>query len=471
MKQPLLFLSVVLFASLAWAEASPSSITNGAAANQSIQPGNRVAPVPQTPTSQTPAPQTSAQKPDLVAQALDRDDVAEAVRQIELRWKKQYEDYFQGKFKTQVIPAADMARALAEVDRRTGRKSALVYAIPGASHLDLMLLTATGHLIHRRIPAANKAALTKTIEAFRMGVVREDSDPSDYIEPGQQLYQWIMAPVEPQLRAEGINQLIFCLGSGLRSTPLAALHDGKQFLIEKYNVSIIPAFNLLDRQARTSPQTEILAMGASQFSDQSPLPGVPIELSTITQSPWQGTSLLNQDFTLKNLRARRAAFPYGIVHMATHAEFASGEVSQSYIQLWDQRLRLSQLQELGLQNPPVQLLVLSACRTALGDAKAEMGFAGLAVQAGSKAAIASLWSVSDDSTLILMKEFYRQLKTAPVKADALREAQLAMIHHADRLRTQPQNQPNQPSNVTAAADTNLSHPYHWAAFTLIGNPW
>lgn len=413
---------------------------------------------------------TPAQTPDLVAQALDRGDAAAAILQIEQKWKKQYEDYFQGKFTTQVLPASEIARSLDEINQRTQRTSALIYAVPGAEHLDLMLVTANGQPIHRRINAANKAALTRTLQAFRMGVVREDSDPSDYLEPGQQLYDWIVAPLEPTLRQAGVDQLIFCLGTGLRSMPLAALHDRKQFLIEKYNLAIIPAFNLLDRGARSSSETEILAMGASTFNNQPALPGVPIELSTITQTPWQGTSQLNQAFTLSNLRAQRAKVAYGIVHLATHAEFASGDVTESYIQFWDQRLRLSQLQELGLQNPPVQLLVLSACRTALGDAKAELGFAGLAVQAGSQAAIASLWSVSDASTLMLMKAFYRELKTAPVKADALRNAQVEMIQHPDRIRAQLRDR-RLPSEVRALANTNIAHPFHWAAFTLIGNPW
>ncbi|MBE9013469.1 CHAT domain-containing protein, partial [Pseudanabaenaceae cyanobacterium LEGE 13415] len=139
----------------------------------------------------------------------------------------------------------------------------------------------------------------------------------------------------------------------------------------------------------------------------------------------------------------------------------------SYIQFWDQKLRLDQLQSLQLRNPPVQLLVLSACQTALGDRRAEMGFAGLAVQSGSKAAIASLWSVSDSSTLLLMQEFYRELKIAAVKGDALRDAQIEMIRNPDRVRSQLRDR----SLARELASKNLRHPFHWAAFTLIGNPW
>ncbi|MBW4422830.1 MAG: CHAT domain-containing protein [Myxacorys californica WJT36-NPBG1] len=415
--------------------------------------------------------QPALQKPDLVQWAIDRGDVEDAIYQIELRWKKQYEEYFQGKFTTHALPAPDMARALDQIGRETGRKPALVYAIPSPTHLDVMLVAPTGKAIHRRIKAANKAALTETVDAFRMGVVNSRSDPEDYLQPGQQLYQWIVQPIESDLKANGINTLIFCLGGGLRSAPLAALHDGKQFLVEQYNLGIIPAFNLLDRQARNSPETQILAMGASTFRQQTPLPGVPLEISSITKTPWQGTSLLNQDFTLANLKSQRAKYPYGIVHLATHAEFAAGAVQKSYIQFWDRQLRLDQLKELGLQQPPVQLLVLSACRTALGDAKAEIGFAGLAVQAGSKAAMASLWSVDDGSTVLLMQEFYRQLKTAPIKADALRETQLTMIRHPETLMNSLRGRQNLPPELSRVAKSNLSHPHHWAGFTMIGNPW
>lgn len=401
-----------------------------------------------------------------IDRSLDRNDATSAVLKIEQRWKQQFENYLQGKFTTQVLSAPQISDALRQMNQRTGRKSALIYALSETGHLDLIVVSADGKPIHHRINAANRTALFQTLQAFRMGVIRNDSEPDDYLKPGQQLYQWMIAPLEAQLKREGITQLIFCLGAGLRSTPMAALYDGQQFLIEKYGVAIIPAFNLLDRQARTDPNTEILAMGASTFDQQSPLPGVPIELSAITQPPWAGTALLNQEFTLKNLRAAREKTPYGIVHLATHAEFAAGDVNQSYIQFWDQRLRLNQLEELGLRKPPVELLVLSACRTALGDRGAEMGFAGLAVQSGSKAAIASLWSVSDTSTVLLMQEFYRHLKTAPVKADALREAQIEMIRNSAEIRNRAQRSGN-----TLPATQNLSHPQNWAGFTLIGNPW
>ncbi|WP_254722053.1 CHAT domain-containing protein [Kovacikia minuta] len=214
-------------------------------------------------------------------------------------------------------------------------------------------------------------------------------------------------------------------------------------------------------------------MGASQFEELSPLPAVPLELNTIAESLWSGKVLLNQNFTLANLQAYRAKSPYGIVHLATHADFAPGSISDSYIQFWNERLSLNRLRDLGLRSPPVQLLVLSACRTAVGNPQAELGFAGLAVMSGSKAAIASLWQVSDVGTLVLMTEFYRQLKTA-IKPEALRRSQIALLRKQVSLTNSPalkQHPEPLPPELKEGQEPDLSHPYYWAAFTLVGNAW
>ncbi|MDA0209542.1 MAG: CHAT domain-containing protein [Cyanobacteria bacterium FC1] len=267
------------------------------------------------------------------------------------------------------------------------------------------------------------------------------------------------------------------MDAGLRSLPVAALHDGEQFLIEKYSHSLVPSLNLVDTRYSSVQNAQVLAMGASEFQEQSPLPAVPVEVKTIATNLWQGQAFLNQQFTLANLQRQRQQQPFGIVHLATHGEFQPGEPSNSYIQLWDTRLGLDQLRELGWDNPPLDLLVLSACRMALGDRNAELGFAGFAVQAGVKTAIASLWYVSDEGTLGLMTEFYQQLKTAPIKSEALRRAQLALLRGDVRLESAQvvglssgANLPLPPESGTLS-DRNLSHPYYWAAFTMIGSPW
>jgi CHAT domain-containing protein len=128
-----------------------------------------------------------------------------------------------------------------------------------------------------------------------------------------------------------------------------------------------------------------------------------------------------------------------------------------------------------LNQPSLELLVLSACRTALGDEQAELGFTGLAVQAGVKSALGSLWYVSDEATMAFMTEFYKQLKQASTKAEALRQAQLAMLKGEVRLQggqlvTSFGSFPL-PPNLAELGDQDLSHPYYWSAFMMIGNPW
>ncbi|NJL09256.1 MAG: CHAT domain-containing protein [Calothrix sp. SM1_7_51] len=212
----------------------------------------------------------------------------------------------------------------------------------------------------------------------------------------------------------------------MRSLPFAALHDGKGFLVERYSVGLMPSLSLTDTRFVDIKNAQILAMGSSRFKEQQPLPGVPQEINAISNQ-WKVRAFLNENFTLDNLKTQRRQQPFGIIHLATHAEFLAGSLNNSYIQLSDTKLRLDQVRQLGWNKPPVELLVLSACRTALGNEDAELGFAGLAVQSGVKSAIASLWYVSDTGTLGLMQDFYEQLKTSPIKAEALRRTQLAFI--------------------------------------------
>jgi len=421
-------------------------------------------------------PPISALQLDLpkLQQTLDRGDVATAVQQVEIGWKQQYEAYYQNQLTSQLLSSYQISRRLGRIAELTDSKTALVYVISTPEHLELMLVSPYQRPIHRRVVAANKSSLTQTINTFRLGISNSTSRPSDYLPAAQQLHQWIIAPLESELQTQQIDTLIFCLGGGLRSLPLAALHDGNRFLIENYSLAIIPAFNLLDQRPDSLAGTKVLAMGSSEFQQAAPLPAVPTELIAINHL-WEGESWLNQDFTVDNLKARRSQYPFGIVHLATHASFAPGSVDASYIQFWNSQLQLNRLQELDLRRPVVQLLVLSACRTALGDLNAELGFAGLAVQSGAKAALASLWSVSDTGTLLLMINFYQHLKTAPIKVEALQQAQIAMLQgqaylqSSSVIRTIPSA--SLPSELQASTPVNFSHPYYWAAFTLIGNPW
>jgi CHAT domain-containing protein len=340
--------------------------------------------------------------------------------------------------------------------------------------LQLVLVTSQGQRIVQQVEGAACSKVTTQVTTLRRTITNL-RNRIGYLAPAQQLYQWLVAPLEKDLQAQKINNLVFIMDSGLRSLPLAALHDGKGFIVERYSVGLMPSLSLTDTRYFNLKNSSVLAMGAAQFTDQNPLPSVPVELSVITNRLWRGKSFLNDAFTLSNLKSARSSQPYRIIHLATHADFQPGKPGNSYIQLWNSKLPVDQLRQLGWNNPPVELLILSACRSAVGDDSVELGFTGLAVRAGVKSAIGSLWYVSDEGTLGLMTQFYEQLKQAPIKAEALRQAQLAMIKGEVRFEggnlTTSRSRVPLPPELANLGSKDLSHPYFWSAFTLVGNPW
>ena len=436
------------------------------------------------PTSPSPTIKTLAQDRVLLSQttvpphlnALDQQNVSEAVPLIEQFWEQEYGDYFKTNFSFESMQAKNIAETLAKIATQTEKKSAVIYLIPRSQRLELVLITAQGQPVYKRVLEAKREVLLKQVQELNNFVVNPVyRNNNRYLSSAQQLYRWMISPIEADLQAQGIDTLLFCVGEGLRTLPFAALHDGQQFLVEKYSFSRIPAFKLTDTVYADLRNSQVLAMGASEFKDQNSLPAVPLELAAIRKNQWQGKSFLNQDFTLTNLQSQRTSQPFRIIHLATHAEFQPGVSSNSYIQFWDTKLTLDRMKHLGWNDPIVELLVLSACRTALGDKDAELGFAGLAVQARVKSVVASLWNVSDQGTLALMAEFYRDLKTAPIKAEALRQAQISMLKGQARLQDghlqSARGNITLPSLLAQLENEDLSHPYYWAAFTVVGNPW
>ncbi|NER30596.1 MAG: CHAT domain-containing protein, partial [Symploca sp. SIO1C4] len=336
--------------------------------------------------------------------------------------------------------------------------------------------------LRETLPDVSRQILLDQVEKFRREItIPRKRKFTTYLKPAQQLYQWLIAPVEEQLQTNEIDIVVFSMDAGLRSLPVAALHDGQQFLIEKYGVAVVPSFALADLGYTDVRQAPVLAMGASKFTELSPLPAVPIELQNVSIGTWQGASFLNERFTLDNFKIQNKQQQFGIIHLATHAEFRPGELSNSFIQFFDERLSVTKLRkianELGWSTAttsPIELLILSACQTALGDEQAELGFAGLAVQSGVKSALASLWYVSDAGTLALMSEFYQHLSQTPVKTVALQQTQLAMLRgevlvENGKLKLSDGKTISLPPELAVQGNFNLSHPYFWSAFTMIGN--
>jgi CHAT domain-containing protein len=408
---------------------------------------------------------------------------------LEQRFTKQFEKYL-GLSDTPIKTLNEAQQTLRQVEEATGVKPALIYVaflppnILSVEQLDfplqpddrlaLVLVTAEGKPIWLPIPGATRRQVITEVEQFQSALTKI-APPSSYLNQAQQLYQWLVAPLEEQLKAKGIDNLVFLMDTQLRSLPLAALHDGQKFLVEKYSVGLMPSLSLTDTRYVDVKNLKVLAMGAETFPNEKPLPAAPEELKIVTQLWASPQPLLNQSFTADNLKQSRSSAPFGMIHLATHANFQAGDLRNSYINFWDSKLRLDQVRQLGLNDPPLELLVLSACNTALGNSDAELGFAGLAAKAAVKSAMGSLWYVSDEGTLGLMASFYGQLKRAPIKAEALRQAQVAMIEGKARLEngqlvTEIGNFPLSP-DLAGLGNRNLSHPYYWSGFTIIGSPW
>ncbi|HLP88046.1 MAG TPA: CHAT domain-containing protein [Nostocaceae cyanobacterium] len=391
----------------------------------------------------------------------------------------------------------NMQTTLRKNQEITGVKSALIYinfanqnctsssgsirVVQDSDVLCIGVVTAEGLPIYQVVEGTTRKQVMSIVRTLRSEVTDPDlTKTTSYLRSSQKLYQLLIAPREAELQKQGINNLMFVMDEGLRSLPIAALHDGEKFLIEKYSLALIPSFSLTDTEYQDLKNAEVLAMGAATFTpdqQQTELRAVPIELNTITKK-LRGQSFLNQEFTLNNLKKQRSIKSYPIIHLATHADFPSRNAAnnkQPYIQLYNDKLPLSQIEQLGWNNPPVELLVLSACRSAVGDEEAELGFAGLAVKSGVRSAVASLWYVSDSGTFGLMTEFYNQLKKAPIKAEALRQAQIAMIKKQVRLDGNEfvfsEGKIPVPPELVTYLKSDLSHPYYWAAFNVIGSPW
>ncbi|MGL5195551.1 MAG: CHAT domain-containing protein [Chroococcales cyanobacterium] len=417
-----------------------------------------------------------------ISQGRSPGDFAQAVTAIEQQWETVFEDYFGRNLSEVTLSGEEISEALAVVEQKTGQKSAVIYMIPREDQLELLLVTADGGVTGRTIAATNQEMLIETAQQLRQQMTSPSRRSTrSYLPHAQQLYTWTIAPLRDELQSLGIENLLLCVGPGLRSVPFAALHDGEEFLVEQYSLALIPAFNMIDLNPSELANTEVLAMGASQFQTLSPLPAVPVELYQIARYLWPGEVFLNQDFTQENLQSQLQESRYGIVHLATHADFQEGDPTQSYIQLWDSQLTLDDMQRLALDETAIGLLVLSACNTAVGSQDAEKGFAGLAIQSGVPSALASLWYVSDLGTLALMSEFYNAFQPdeensrSLLKAEALQKTQLAMLRGEVRLEdgnlVSDHGELTLPGELGELTGENLAHPYFWAGFTLIGSPW
>ncbi|MEQ9552778.1 MAG: CHAT domain-containing protein [Coleofasciculus sp. G3-WIS-01] len=413
--------------------------------------------------------------------ALDQEPILNAdVYKIERYFTQAFEKQM-GMEAEKILTLDEIRSRLRSIEVATGVKPAVIYGffVPSSTNsemeLELMLVTADQDVITKRVSGAKQSDVLLTGQNFRQEIL---DGGFGYLNDAKQLYQWLVAPLEPELQEKGIENLVFILDEGLRSLPLAAIHDGDGFIVQRYSVSLMPSVSLTDTRYASIKTMPILAMGASEFPNNpllEQLPAAAAEVSILTNTLWRGQAFFNDKFTVNNLKRQREDKPFGIIHLATHAEFEPGAPSNSYIQLWDTKVGLDQVRSLGWNDPPVELVVLSACRTALGDPSAELGFAGFAAKAGVKSVLASLWYIEDWGTLPMMAEFYNNLDEAPIKAEAWRRAQVAMIEgkvkYEDNQLILSDQAITLPPSDAKPGNPDLSHPYYWSAFSIVGNPW
>jgi CHAT domain-containing protein len=385
---------------------------------------------------------------DLLLQGTDRDAdpqhreaiLREARDTVELFKVAELQDYFQDDC---VQAAKSQARGLEQVSKT----AAVIYPIMLQDRLEILVSLPSG--IMRKTVPVGAETLTEEIRAFRTFL--EKRSTRQYLAHAKTLYGWLIQPIEPLWAGVGIDTLVIVPDGALRTIPLAALHDGKEFLIKKYAVATTPGVTLTDPRPLDRKSIKLLSVGITEAVQDFPaLPHVSRELETIHQL-YGGTSLLNKQFMMSRVQEELKAHPYSVMHIASHGQFQS-DSNETFLLAYDGKMTMDRLEEyvgmLRFREEPLALITLSACETAAGDDRAALGLAGVAIKAGARSALASLWFLDDQASSQLVTEFYRQLHDDSVAstAMALQRAQIKFLDNPE-----------------------YSHPAYWAAFLLLNN--
>jgi len=334
---------------------------------------------------------------------------------------------------------------------RVPEKTALFYPLMFREKL-VLLVAIEDEIIPFAIPV-DAETLTENVFAFRKGLQTRSNKL--FYKPGSKIYDLIIRPVQAELEKHEVDTLVIVPDGVFSLIPFAPLFDleKNEFLIEQYAVATSLGMELADPQPLSREDIKVLLLGLSHsVQDHSALPSVPRELQSIAgMFPRDHEKLLNDSFSEESLINVFQNENFRVVHMATHGEFGN-DPDDSYLLTYDGKLNFDKLESLiklsKFRDEPVELLTLSACRTAVGDEQAALGLAGVAVKSGARSAIASLWYIDDEASMLAISGFYRELVENPEfsKAKALQAAQLSLIHQ-DRYW----------------------HPSYWAPFLLIGN--
>ncbi|BAZ16737.1 tetratricopeptide TPR_4 [Calothrix sp. NIES-4071] len=331
--------------------------------------------------------------------------------------------------------------------------TAIFYPIILDNQLEIILKLPEQPLIHKTSDV-NSREIEQVITQMRESIVEPD-EMQKFQTASKQLYKWLIRPVEAELKnsTNKIKTLVFIPDGSLRNIPMAALYDdsSKEYLVQKYAIAISPGLQLFTPKPLARQKLNALAGGLSQPPKPfTQLPYVGKELKSIQQAGVTTVTLYNDKFKSKILEQTINAQPFQVVHLATHGKFSS-KASETFILASDKRIYVAELDELlksreRQRTEPIELLVLSACETAAGDNRAALGLAGVALRAGARSTLASLWQIGDESTEKFINQFYHQLTKGKSTAEALQLAQLNLLE-----------------------TDKFNRPLSWAPYVLIGN--
>lgn len=364
---------------------------------------------------------------------LEARETLESLRVFELR------DYFKD-------DCVDAARSTVTRLEAISKKAVVIYPVLLEDRTELLVSLPSG--MKRFSVNIGGQSMTRLIGVFRSEL--EKLTTREYLPHARELYDLLIRPLDEELASASPDTLVFVPDGPFRTIPMGALHDGKEFLIRKYAIAITPGLNLTDPRPLERKNLNVLALGLTEATQGFPaLPFVSQELAAIHEL-YRSKLLLNEDFLLSGVEKSLREEHFTVVHIASHGQF-KGSVDGTFLLTFDGKLTMDSLNQyvglLKFREDPLELLTLSACDTASGDDRAALGLAGVAVKAGARSAVGTLWHINDRSSSMLVEEFYRQLQNPSLsRAAALQQAQLKMLN-----------------------DRRYQHPGYWSPFLLINN--
>ncbi|MBF0123853.1 MAG: CHAT domain-containing protein [Magnetococcales bacterium] len=378
----------------------------------------------------------AASREDKKALLVETRDTIEVLKAAEL----------QNLFQDECVTAMQSRTAGVE---QLGHGTAVFYPILLEDRVELLLTMPDGEM-KRHTTAVGRAKVEQTAQALRIEL-EEEIDGQEFLPHAKNLYRWLIAPVMADLKEASIHTLIVVPDGLLRQIPMASLHDGNRYLVEHMAIGVTPSLRLTDPQPLRAIQSELMISALSEQVDNDfpPLPSVLEEVDKIKRI-YNNRTIINDEFTTNNVMDILDKKSYSIVHIASHGQF-NRDPRKTFLLTYDGKLTMNHLEKMisasQSRHEAVELLTLSACQTAAGDDRAALGLAGVAVKAGARSVLASLWTIDDQATAQLVTGFYHNLRSGIwTKAQALQQAQIVLLKQR-----------------------GTKHPSFWSAFIMIGN--